>query len=100
MIHTQTVGALAPFSAAGHDRHARAQLEQAHEIAPIQGQFINDLVAERPAQDRAGRVHQSGVCDDGHRLLRVARLQGEVDADVLGDLQPDICALCVLEARE
>ncbi len=98
VIHTKAVCALAPFSAAGRDGHARAQLEQAHEIAPVQGHLIDLLVGERSAQDRAGRVHQWGLFRDRHRLLRVTGLENKVDADVAGDLQLDIPSLDILKA--
>ena len=72
---------------ASHARnHSGTQLQQAVEIAAIQGQRVDRLIANRSTQGCVGSVNRGKFSSDRHRLGLLARLNYQVNADVLSHL--------------
>ena len=72
---------------ASHGRnHAGTQLQQALEVAAIQGQGVDGLIADGTAQGGIGGVDRGNFSGDGDRLGLLARLHHQVHANILTDL--------------
>jgi hypothetical protein len=56
VIHTQAVGGLAPFSTFRRNHDAWPQLQEVHEIAPIQGIAENGCGWPTPLVDGCGKT--------------------------------------------
>ena len=72
--------------------------DQVLEVTAIQGQIINRLIADGPAQRGAGGFHLRNFCSNGDRLGLLAGLQRKVDANVFANLHQHAGVLDRLEA--
>src|SRR5579883_2759405 len=99
VLGAEAVGTLAPLAAARKRHHSGAQLQQTHEVAAVQRQVVDDLIAEGSAEHRAGAIDQRNLTRHGKGGLGVSGFERKVDAHVLGDFQPDVSPLHILETR-
>ena len=99
-IGPKVVGALGPGRAARLDHHTWTQIQQVLVIAAIQRHIVDVRVAEGAAQRGARRIHQwDGFVDRDGLALR-AGLYGQVDSDLLADLEHNILTCQRLETRK
>ncbi len=90
-IHPQNIVGISPavglcsvgITSSRRGNNSRAQLEQAIEIAAIQRQRIDRLVTDRTAQGGVGRVDRRNFSRNRNRLGLFARLQHQIDTNVL-----------------
>jgi hypothetical protein len=99
-VRTQAVGALGPAGVAGVLGYAGSQIEKILEVPAVQGQVIDHRIRDRTPEFGVGGFDQRDRLGDVHRLGLLAGLQGEVDANLLADLQHHVLALHTLEAFE
>ena len=100
IVGTQPVCALGPAGTAGIFDRAGTQHQKVGEVAAVQGQVIDDVVLDGSADDRVGCVDQRQFTRYRDFLGLLTRLQSEIDAQFLIDLQSDTGAFGGSKALE
>ena len=89
----EAVGAGGGEAAAGITHDAGAKLQEVFVIASAQRQVVDFLVAQGAAESGGGGVDEGDVAADDYDLGNVARLEGEIGANVGGDFDGNVGAL-------
>ncbi len=97
-MSADAVGALSPAATAGINLDPGAQRKQVFKIAAVKRQVINDGVLNRAAEFRIGRLDERKVMVTVTFSVCSPGLHGEIDAQVLIDLEHDAGALGRLKA--
>ena len=79
---------------------ARHRAREVDEVAAVQRQRLDLLLANRRAELGGGRLHERRRAGDRHRLLDRADLELDVDAHALIDAERNVGSRHRLEARE
>ena len=92
------IGALRPPRPSGIHRDSGAQLQQVGEVAAVHGQVRDDFALQSSAKLCVAGFHHRQRFGDDNPLGLLARLQRQIDAQVLIDLENDAGAFLSLEA--
>ena len=99
-IGTAVVGALSPWRTPRLDRHARDQIQQILVVASIQRHIVDGCICEYATKGPARGIHQRDRFADRDGLALLAGLDGQVDSNLLANLDHNVLTVQPLEPRE